>query len=223
MHFYSSAWQYPLYFMADSNRNCPHAVGCGLEDSEPLALVSLLLPGNQSIIFREMYRCKCFTGVPKAQLTDKTALCQALWETPEHAIRRHCITQGKEGFSQTFFSPDTCDHTSEQFKWVFVHVSVHPCALVLPAPAYSLAQGTANCHFRCYRSVWWCKRWITQWFVVARPFGEGAGFSGFLLSAMERGVALPGSRPERVVLGCCSELVAEREAGWKISCPRPEG
>lgn len=59
--------------MADSNRNRPHAVGFGLEDSEPLALVPLLLPRHWSVNFREMYPCKYFTRVPNAQLTDKTA------------------------------------------------------------------------------------------------------------------------------------------------------
>lgn len=59
--------------MADSNRNHPHAVGFGLEDSEPLALVPLLLARHWSVIFREMYPSKYFTGVPNAQLTAKTA------------------------------------------------------------------------------------------------------------------------------------------------------
>lgn len=58
--------------MVDSNRNCPCAVGFGLEDSEPLALVSLLLPRHQSVTSREMYPCKYFTRVSNAQLTDKT-------------------------------------------------------------------------------------------------------------------------------------------------------
>lgn len=58
--------------MADSNRNCLCAVGFGLEASEPLALVPLLLPRHQSVTSREMYPCKYFTGVSNAQLTDKT-------------------------------------------------------------------------------------------------------------------------------------------------------
>lgn len=58
--------------MADSNRNCPCAVGFGLEASEPLALVPLLLPRHQSVTSREVYPCKYFTRVSNAQLTDKT-------------------------------------------------------------------------------------------------------------------------------------------------------
>lgn len=54
MHFYSSARQYPLYFMADSNGNRLCAVGFGLEDSKPLALVPLQLPRHRCFVFRGM-------------------------------------------------------------------------------------------------------------------------------------------------------------------------
>lgn len=72
MHFCSSAWQHPLYFMAGSNKNCPCAVGFGLKDSKPSELVPLLLPRHQCVISREMYPCKYFTRVSNAQLTEKT-------------------------------------------------------------------------------------------------------------------------------------------------------
>lgn len=54
MHFYSSARQYPLYFMADSSGNRLCAVGFGLEDSKPLALVPLQLPRHRCFVFRGM-------------------------------------------------------------------------------------------------------------------------------------------------------------------------
>jgi len=44
--------------MADSNSNYPHSVGCGLEDSGPLALVPLLLPRHRNVNFREKYPCQ---------------------------------------------------------------------------------------------------------------------------------------------------------------------
>lgn len=73
VHFYSSAWQYLLYFVADSNKNRPRAGGFRLEGSEPSAVVPLLLPRHQNVVFWELYPCKYFTGVSDAELTDKTA------------------------------------------------------------------------------------------------------------------------------------------------------
>lgn len=152
MHFHSSAWQYPLYFMADSNRNCLCAVGFGLEASEPLALVPLLLPRHQSVSSREMY-----PGCLMHSWQIRQCLCQALWETAEHMIRWQCIMQGKQDFSYSFF-PGLCDYISDWFRWILVHMPLHlnrsavvlsALAVVLSAPPWLLLRGAAASCVRC--------------------------------------------------------------------------
>lgn len=112
--------------MADSNRNRPRAVGFGLEDSEPSAVVPLLLPRHQSIIFQEMYPCKYFTGVPDAELTDKTAPLPGT--AGNNGARDQATTShaGHGELSSPLLSPNTRDRTSE--------VNFCPCAA---APACS--------------------------------------------------------------------------------------
>lgn len=90
--------------MTDSNRNCPCAVGFGLEDSEPLALMPLFLPRHQSVTSREMYPCKYFTGVSNAQLTDNTVPVPGVVRNSRACNQMTVYHAGQTGLFFLFFS-----------------------------------------------------------------------------------------------------------------------
>lgn len=168
--------------MADSNRNRPCAVGFGLEDSEPSAVVPLLLPRRQSIIFQEMYPCKCFTGVPDAEPTDKTVPLPSTAGNNGAHDQATTYHAGHGELSSPLLSPNTRNHTSE--------VNFCPCAA---APACSCSSHLAPlvlvgclrpsraslrlsaCTFRPCSSIHQhrsrlCRDW---WFIVSESFWEG--------------------------------------------------
>lgn len=141
VHFYSSAWQYLLYFVADSNKNRPCAGGFRLEGSEPSAVVPLLLPRHQNVVFWELYPCKYFTGVSDAELTDKTAplpvtagnngACDQM--TAHHAGH-------KELFSPLFFFL-THDHASEEYFYSYAAALMWCCSFHPPPRCCSARHG----------------------------------------------------------------------------------
>lgn len=112
MHFCSSVWQFPLYFMADSNRNCPCAVGFGLKNSKPLAFSAITL-AKASV--SHPGKCILASISPECLMRSwqiRQRLCLALWEMAQHIIRWQCIMQGKLDFSYSFF-PFMCDCISD--------------------------------------------------------------------------------------------------------------
>lgn len=114
VHFYSSAWQYLLYFVADSNRNRPCAGGLSMDNSEPSVAVPLLLPGHQSVVVWELYPCRYSTGCLTQNWQTRQRLCQSLQEIMEPAIRWQHVMQGIKSFSHPFFFL-TRDHASEVY------------------------------------------------------------------------------------------------------------
>lgn len=150
VHFYSSAWQYLLYFVADSNRNRPCAGGLSMDNSEPSVAVPLLLPGHQSVVVWELYPCRYSTGVSDAELTDKTAplpvtagnngACDQM--TARHAGH-------KELFSPLFFL-----NTWPRIWSVFLSLCCCPDVLLLFSPHSKVLQCQARHPHSCCNSCW---------------------------------------------------------------------
>lgn len=149
VHFYSSAWQYLLYFVADSNRNRPCAGGLSMDNSEPSVAVPLLLPGHQSVVVWELYPCRYSMGVSDAELTDKTAplpvtagnngACDQM--TARHAGH-------KELFSPLFFL-----NTWPRIWSVFLSLCCCPDVLLLFSPHSKVLQCQARHPHSCCNSV----------------------------------------------------------------------
>lgn len=140
VHFYSSAWQYLLYFVADSNKNRPRAGGFRLEGSEPSAVVPLLLPRHQNVVFWELYPCKYFTGVSDAELTDKTApLPFTAGNNGACDQMTACHAGHKELFSPLFFLIH--DHASEECFYSYAAALMWCCSFHPPPRCCSARHG----------------------------------------------------------------------------------
>lgn len=142
MHFYSSACQYPLYFMADSSGNCP--------------LCYYFCQGIGASFLGKCILASTWLGCPVQCWQVRHHLCQTLWEMVEHRIRWQCITWGREGSSQPISFWHLWLHI-----WISEILSTCHCTCVqlfsLPLPD-SLPWGAGQCCLRCYKAVWWCKK-----------------------------------------------------------------